>query len=63
MKNNDDSLTDQIHAQPPYAVKGQRTLKNDQDGIFRGEGEQLMIQLTKEAEGYMGTFDVGLQIA
>lgn len=59
----DDSLTDQIHAEPLYAVKGQRTLKNDQDGIFRGEGEQLMIQLTKEAEGYVGTFDIGLQIA
>ena len=59
----DDSLTDQIHAQPPYAAKGQRTLKNDQDGIFRGEGEQLMLQLTKEAEGYVGTFDIGLEIS
>jgi protocatechuate 3,4-dioxygenase beta subunit len=58
----DDSLTDQIHAQPPYAAKGQRTLKNDQDGIFRGGGEQLMLQLTKNAQGYVGIFDVGLQI-
>lgn len=58
----DDSLTDQIHAQPPYAAKGQRTLKNDQDGIFRGEGEQLMLQLTKEAKGYVGTFNIGLEI-
>ena len=59
----DDSLIDQIHALPPYAVKGQRTLKNDQDGIFRGEGEQLMLQVTKETEGYVGTFDIGLQLA
>lgn len=58
----DDSLTDQIHAQPPYAAIGQRTLRNDEDGIFRGEGEQLMVQLTKDAEGYMGTFDIGLEI-
>ncbi len=58
----DDSLTDQIHAQPPYAAKGQRTLKNDQDGIFRGDGKQLMLQLTKDAKGYVGIFDVGLQI-
>lgn len=58
----DDSLTDQIHAQPPYAAIGQRTLKNDEDGIFQQEGEQLMVQLTKEAEGYVGTFDIGLEI-
>ena len=58
----DDSLTDRIHAQPPYTAKGQRTLKNDRDGIFRGDGEQLMLQLTKEAKGYVGTFDIGLQI-
>lgn len=59
----DDLVTDQIHVLPPYAVKGQRTLKNDQDGIFRQEGEQLMLQVTKEAEGYVGTFDIGLQLA
>ncbi len=58
----DDSLTDQIHAQPPYAAKGQRTQKNDRDGIFRGGGEQLMLQLTKDPQGYVGTFDIGLQI-
>lgn len=59
----DDSLTDQIHAQPPYAVKRQRTLKNDRDGIFQEQGEQLMLQLIKDAEGYVGTFDIGLEIA
>ncbi|HEY9613071.1 intradiol ring-cleavage dioxygenase [Allocoleopsis sp.] len=58
----DDSLTDQIHAQPPYAVKGQRTQRNEQDGIFREGGEQLMLQLTKDTQGYVGTFDLGLQL-
>lgn len=57
----EDSLTDQIHRQPPYVAQGQRTLRNDQDGIFRRDGEQLMLQLTKAAEGYAGTFDIGLQ--
>ena len=59
----DDALTDQIHAQPPYAAKGQRTLKNDQDDIFQGGGEQLMLQVAKEAKGYGARFDIGLQIA
>src|ERR687885_2426295 len=58
----DDSLTDQIHAQPPYAAKGQRTQRNDQDGIFQGGGQQLILQLTKDAVGYVGTFDIGLQL-
>jgi protocatechuate 3,4-dioxygenase beta subunit len=58
----DDFLTEQIHAQPPYAAKGQRTQKNERDGIFRGGGEQLMLQLTKDVQGYVGTFDIGLQI-
>lgn len=58
----DDSLTDRIHAQPPYAAKGQRTQKNDRDGIFRDGGEQLLLQLTKDAEGYVGRFDIGLQL-
>lgn len=59
----DDSLTDQIHAQRPYAAKGQRTLNNSRDGIFRGGGEQLILQLTKDAQGYVGTFDIGLSQA
>jgi hypothetical protein len=58
----DDSLTDQIHAQAPYAAKGQRTQRNERDGIFRHGGEQLMLQLTQDAQGYVGKFDIGLQI-
>ena len=58
----DDSLTDQIHAQPPYATKGQRTVNNDRDGIFRDDGEQLMLQLNEDEQGYLGAFNIGLQI-
>jgi protocatechuate 3,4-dioxygenase beta subunit len=58
----DDAITDQVHAQAPYATKGQRPLKNDRDYIFRSGGDQLMLLLTKDAQGYAGTFDIGLQI-
>jgi protocatechuate 3,4-dioxygenase beta subunit len=57
----DDAITDQVHAQAPYSAKGQRTQKNDQDGIFREGGEQLLLQLTKAAEGYEGSFSIGLE--
>jgi len=58
----DDTLTDQIYAQSPYATKGQRTQRNDGDGIFQDGGEELMLQLTQDAQGYVGTFDIGLQM-
>ena len=51
-----------MHAQAPYATKGERPLKNDRDYIFRSGGSQLMLLLTKDAQGYVGTFDIGLQI-
>lgn len=59
----DDSITDQVHAQMPYAQKGQRTLRNEGDRIFQQGGKELMLQLTRNATGYVGTFDIGLQIA
>ncbi|MBD2743859.1 intradiol ring-cleavage dioxygenase [Coleofasciculus sp. FACHB-1120] len=58
----DDALTDRVHAQSPYAAKGQRTQRNDGDGIFQDGGDQLMLQLTQDAQGYVGTFDIGLQM-
>lgn len=58
----DDALTDQIHAQAPYSAKGQGRLRNRQDGIFEDGGDQLTLQLTKEAQGYTGVFDIGLQM-
>lgn len=59
----DDSITDQVHALSPYASKGQRTLKNAQDGIFTDGGEQLLLKLTKTSSGYAATLDIGLQTA
>jgi len=58
----DEALTDQIHTQAPYAAKGHRTLRNIQDGIFRDGGEQLILQFTRQPPGYVGTFDIGLQM-
>jgi protocatechuate 3,4-dioxygenase beta subunit len=58
-----DAITDQVHTQAPYAAKGQRTQRNNQDGIFRGGGEQLLLQLAKVAEGYEGKFRIGLEQA
>ena len=59
----DDALTDRVHAREPYASKGQRTVRNEGDGIFRRSGDQLMLNVTEAGQGYAGTFHLGLQIA
>lgn len=57
-----EAVTDQVYTQQPYANKGQRTLKNEGDGIYRNGGNQLLIAPTKSGQGYAATFDVGLQV-
>jgi protocatechuate 3,4-dioxygenase beta subunit len=59
----DDALTDQVHAQAPYASKGQRTVRNDGDGIFQSGGSQLLLAPTKAVDGYAATFVIGFQLA
>ena len=58
----DDAITAQVYTQQPYVSKGQRTLKNAQDGIFQRGGNQLLLALKKVSQGYAGAFDIGLQV-
>ena len=49
----DDTLTDQVYAQAPYASKGERTLRNDGDNIFQDSGGQLTLPgLTQKGENW-----------
>jgi protocatechuate 3,4-dioxygenase beta subunit len=57
----DDALTDQVHAQQPYAAKGQRTLRNTGDGIYNQGGSQLLLSVTPTTEGYESTCNIALQ--
>lgn len=58
----DDELTDRVHADQPYAVKGQRNARNQDDRIFRRGGDQLMLVPAATADGYAATFAIGLQV-
>ncbi len=58
----DDELTDIVHTRQPYAAGGQRTLRNDGDGIYQGGGSDLLLTLVDDGSGgYTTTFDIGLQ--
>jgi protocatechuate 3,4-dioxygenase beta subunit len=65
-----NSITEQVHTQPPYSDHGQPDMINEQDGIYTGAstdgliqsnaGQHLMLNMTQEQEdqGYLGTFNV-----
>ena len=58
----EDSLSDRIHAAPPYATKGTRTARNQDDRIFRRGGEHLVLAPTQTVDGYAATFAASLQL-
>jgi protocatechuate 3,4-dioxygenase beta subunit len=58
-----DSDNDKILSQSPYSTKGKRTMKNDDDGIFRENGSHLIISIQPVSKGYASTFDIALQMA
>jgi protocatechuate 3,4-dioxygenase beta subunit len=67
-----DSITEQVHSQPPYSDHGQPDITNEEDGIYTGAstdsliqsntGEHLMLNMTRageeEGQGYLGRFNV-----
>jgi protocatechuate 3,4-dioxygenase beta subunit len=58
----DDNFTDVVHSREPYAAKGQRDLRNDGDGIYQDGGDQLVLNVVEEGDGYAAIFDIGLQV-
>lgn len=56
-----DAVTDVIHAQPPYASKGSRDRRNEQDGIYnRSGGSRLVVSPERVGAEYAARFDIGL---
>jgi len=58
----DESITDTVHAQPPYNTHGRRDTPNQRDSVYAAGGSQLMLALTRDGAGYAGTFDIALQV-
>lgn len=57
----DDALSTQVFAQAPYSQKGtQGIVRNSADGIFQQSGGKLTLSVTKNADAYAATFDIGL---
>ena len=58
-----EEVTDLVHAQPPYADKGYRDVLNAEDGIYNQSGDQLVLALVEEDEGYSAAFDIALDLS
>lgn len=58
----DDALSDRVFEQHPYTRNTNRRVRNEQDGIFRSGGDQLMVTATPKGTGYAAMFAVGLQL-
>jgi protocatechuate 3,4-dioxygenase beta subunit len=58
----DESLTNIVHAQPPYISHGQRDTMNNNDGIFREGGSQVLVPIASSGGEYSGTFNASVRI-
>lgn len=58
----DDALSDTIFAKAPYNSRGERSVRNSDDGIFSRSGGQLMLVPEKVDNGYAATFEVALDM-
>lgn len=56
----EEAMSDKIHALAPYASKGRRDTLNEDDNIFQGSEGLLTLDVVEDEEGYMATFDIGL---
>ena len=60
----DDTLTDQVHSLEPYASKGQRDTRISNDNIYKGGGDQLLLNLDGDTtNGFTTSFNVGLDLS
>jgi protocatechuate 3,4-dioxygenase beta subunit len=58
----DDAVSDTVFANAPYAARGNRSTRNDSDGIYGQSGGVLTLALAGDAaSGFTTTFEVGLQ--
>lgn len=57
----DDAVSDRIFQHSPYEA-GART-RNAQDGIFRRNGEQLLVPVKEAGSGYEATLELGMRMA
>ena len=62
----DEALTDRVHAQAPYATRGQRHTRNSSDRIYNrlssAEKAGLTLQAAPSGDGYSGVINLRVRV-
>jgi protocatechuate 3,4-dioxygenase beta subunit len=58
----DESITDQVYENAAYSGRGDPDTPNASDSIFQAGGDQMLLNLTREGDAYVGTLRLGLQM-
>ena len=59
----DDTLSDAVYASGPYASRGTRSTRNSNDNIYGSNGDELLLTVTQDGQGYAANYDIGLATA
>jgi len=59
----DDAFSDQVFEHMPYAGRGRRRTRNQDDRIYRRGGDRLMVAPTRAGDGYAAVFSLALQLS
>ena len=57
----DEQLTDRVHARAPYSTHRGQRVRNENDGIYRDGGMQLMLPVKDSGNGHTASFTVGMR--
>ncbi len=57
----DEQVTDVVHARDPYAAHTGRRMRNEQDGIFRNGGTQLLLPVIGDGQSYSASFNLAMR--
>ena len=59
----DEAVTGEVHAQAPYSSRGTRDTLNADDMIYASGGDQMLLPLTQDGQGYAGAINVGVRMS
>jgi protocatechuate 3,4-dioxygenase beta subunit len=58
----DDALSDEVLLAPPYSAHVGARARNADDGIFAAGGAELVLNVVRQGEEYLATYDVGVDL-
>jgi protocatechuate 3,4-dioxygenase beta subunit len=58
----DDAVTGEVMQLEPYAERGAPSTLNSMDSIFLSNGAELVLNVEREGDGYVGEFELGIAL-